>query len=652
VPALPAPGSPDPWRRRLAIFAVALLVAGSLHLSGIAETLDFQFSNWLARNLGTRFEPDPRVAILVVDDATLRLMEPTAGRWPWPRRHLARLVESCAGAASVSLDVLLPESDRSPGDDEVLARAIRDNGRVALAGAFVDDLAESPRASPAPSLRLLEAGPARVVAGPKYLLDQFLLPVPLLAQACRSIGHANFFPSRDHLLRAYPYAIPCEDGLVPSLACAALQAAGEPVDPEALASRLGSAAELVFYNRPFPRLSAADLLFRPQTPEARIRWANGRHVLVGVIAIGAHEWRATPVSANFGGVEVHATALSNWLQGIRMRVLPPWTTVVLILAAAALPLLRWQASLRDWAAAVVLALAATAALTALAFWAVPLRVGISAPLAAGLGSCACRVFESAVEERRRRRVLEELQQMKRMLANMLLHDLNAPLSGMIMLLESTLPSLPADARSGQRIRNAIDEARRLSGILRNLLDIERMESGRMQVHATPVAWATLADATVARLLPLARARDVPVLLEIPADLRWPADAAMMERVLLNLLDNAIRHATPGTPVRVEASAAAEGERPFVCRVINRGPAIPAALRESIFEAFRTGAPSPGGAASRGRFGLGLAYCRLAIAAHGGHIACTSPAPAHGDGACFEFSLGRPGPTMGASEAPA
>lgn len=635
---MPAPSNPGALRLRLTLAGIAALAGFFLQFSGIADSMDLQFANWLFRNVGTRFEPDPRIAILAVDDASLRLMEPVAGRWPWPRRHLARLVDSCRGAASVSLDILLPEADRGDGDDAILARAIRNNGKVALGGAFVDDLTETPHGAPAASLRMLPEVPPHKRGGPYYLLDQFLMPTPALARACRTIGHANFFPSRDHLLRAYPYTIASEGGEVPSLALAALQAAGENLVDVPATTWLPPSSELVFYNRPFHRISAADLLFRPQTPEGRFDWARDRHVFIGVVAAGAHEWRATPVSPNFTGVEVHATALANWLAGIRMCFLPSWLVIAMVLAAAILPFLRWQASLREWAAVVVLSIVGTIALFTGLFWAVPLRPSLTAPLAAGLTACACRVFDAALEERRRRRMLEELQQMKRMLANMLLHDLNAPLSGMIMLLESVLPSQPAETQPGRRIRNAIEEARRLSGILRNLLDIERMESARMQVNATPILWANMVADIVDRLAPLARGRGVAIEVNIPPDLRWEADSSMMERVLINLLDNAIRHATPVSVVQVTATIA-EGSSPgFIGRVINRGEAIPAPLLASIFEPFRTGALTPGGNSVRGRFGLGLAYCRLAMAAHGGNMTCTSPAPGFEEGACFEFTL--------------
>ena len=115
----------------------------------------------------------------------------------------------------------------------MFAAELKQSGRVALAGAFVEDLI---RKTPEPispivqrSLLQFDGEPYKISV--QYLIQQFLTPVPLIGEVAGRVGHVNFFPSSDRILRTYPYFISTNRGLAPSLAIATLMVATDPKVP-------------------------------------------------------------------------------------------------------------------------------------------------------------------------------------------------------------------------------------------------------------------------------------------------------------------------------------------------------------------------------------------------------------------------------------
>jgi two-component system, sensor histidine kinase and response regulator len=138
-------------------------------------------------------------------------------------------------------------------------------------------------------------------------------------------------------------------------------------------------------------------------------------------------------------------------------------------------------------------------------------------------------------------------------------------------------------------------------------DEGRLVPSRVHVSLTEL-FAEVVDAMKVR----AQAAQLELVAE-PAGIDVVADADLLRRVLENLVDNAIRHAPEQTVVRITAATVEGG---IEIRVADGGSGIPAGQRENVFERFvQVGDPtsSPGGR------GLGLAFCRLAVAAHGGRI---------------------------------
>jgi NtrC-family two-component system sensor histidine kinase KinB len=173
-------------------------------------------------------------------------------------------------------------------------------------------------------------------------------------------------------------------------------------------------------------------------------------------------------------------------------------------------------------------------------------------------------------------------------------------------------------------------------MVNTLLDISRLESGRMPLEHAPAPFAPLARRAVSHLSPLAAERGVIVRTELPPDLPLvEIDNEKIGRVLINFLDNALKFTPRGEQVIIRATHQnTETENVLVCSVSDAGPGIPEEYHEKIFDRFaqvHDHAALPG---QRGT-GLGLAFCKLAIEAHGGRIWVASEL---GKGSTFYFTL--------------
>jgi signal transduction histidine kinase len=223
--------------------------------------------------------------------------------------------------------------------------------------------------------------------------------------------------------------------------------------------------------------------------------------------------------------------------------------------------------------------------------------------------------------RRQRDDLMRLGLQKERLSAFVVHDLKNPVNSLDLRAQLLLrdPELPERAReSVQRIR---EEARSLLRLVLNLLDISKAEEGQLSLRASDIGLdALLAEVVAAHD---AKARIAEVTLVHSGEVQSiVADADLLRRVIENLLDNAIRHAPNGTEVRVTA---ARSQSTVEIRVADAGPGIPPEMREKIFERF-VQVESGERAVTRTGHGLGLAFCKLAVEAHGGSIHVEDASP--------------------------
>ena len=214
------------------------------------------------------------------------------------------------------------------------------------------------------------------------------------------------------------------------------------------------------------------------------------------------------------------------------------------------------------------------------------------------------------------------------------HDIRTPLTGIVgatnVLLEQDDTLTPQQRR--ELLKNANEEAQWLIHIVENLLSITRIGAGEdAQVTKTPEAAEEVIEGAVGKFRRQYPQIDVRV--ELPEEFFLvPMDPLLIEQVLVNLINNAIKY-TPEHS-RIELFAAPEGKFVRIC-VTDDGPGIPEESRDKLFDMFYT----LGKTRSDGRrgLGLGLALCRSIVAAHGGVIDVQNAAP---HGACFRFTLPR------------
>lgn len=152
-----------------------------------------------------------------------------------------------------------------------------------------------------------------------------------------------------------------------------------------------------------------------------------------------------------------------------------------------------------------------------------------------------------------------------------------------------------------------------------LLDVYKLEEGRLEAVPQAMRLDELARKSIAQVKPEARAKNITVTSEV-GDATVFVDDGLIVRVLTNLLANAVKHTPSGGKVRVEARKADDGADFVLVRVADTGPGITTQDAPNVFDRFYQG----GNGRSRGGTGLGLAFCRLAVALHGGTIRVANP----------------------------
>jgi signal transduction histidine kinase len=163
----------------------------------------------------------------------------------------------------------------------------------------------------------------------------------------------------------------------------------------------------------------------------------------------------------------------------------------------------------------------------------------------------------------------------------------------------------------------------------SLLDMSRLESGRPVVNLFPTSPILLGKDSAEAVSPIATSKKQQINISIPSDIPMvKIDVDMIRRVLINLLENAVKYSPPEGEITLGADLETEN---VIIWVQDSGPGIPAEEKEHIFDKFTRLNPK----GSQKGFGLGLAYCRLAIEGHGGRIWVDSEL---GKGSRFSFTL--------------
>ncbi len=345
-------------RARSGYVALVLAILAGATLVRIADPFFVQALRLIAfdsyQKLGpASYDPDLPVKIVDVDEESLSRI----GQWPWPRTTMAKLLDTLGadGAAVVAFDILFSEPDRTSPEqalkqmtpEEAAALAPLVSGKESHDQTFADAIGKNPtilataltaRPSPPPPLK---AGFATVGDDPKNFVPAFAganVNLPILDEAATGIGSINWIPDRDQVVRRIPLIYRVGDQYVPTLTTEALRVAfqaGSYVLKGSNASGETAYGQQTGLNH--IRVGAIEIPtdadggiwihFRPHDARVYVpAWKvlagevdpetfAGRIVLVGTSAPGLIDLRATPLDAAIPGVEIHAQAIEQILQG-------------------------------------------------------------------------------------------------------------------------------------------------------------------------------------------------------------------------------------------------------------------------------------------------------------------------------------------------
>jgi two-component system, sensor histidine kinase and response regulator len=243
-----------------------------------------------------------------------------------------------------------------------------------------------------------------------------------------------------------------------------------------------------------------------------------------------------------------------------------------------------------------------------------------------------RLREQQQELQSQNKALQELDQLREDLLSMVVHDLKNPLA--VMITATELMGEDFGPVMDEEQQSVLTSSRRAStqlmSLVNNLLDVQRLEAGRMPLLLEDLDLKELVTHVLTVAVPRLRGARITVRSLVDADLPLVrADMTIIQRVLDNLLDNAIKFTPVSGVITVEAKS---GESVVLISVADTGEGVPESSRTRVFEKFEQ--LKPAGTGQRGS-GLGLTFCKLAVEAHNGSIWIEDNEPR---GSRFVFSL--------------
>jgi len=515
--------------------------------------------------------------VVLIDEDALR----SVGRWPWERAQLAHLVERVfsAGAKGVVLDLLLPDEQEG---DKLLARALGRGPAVLAAG--VD-----------------EAG-------------HWLMPNRVLQAT--AVGHVSFDLDRDGVVRRFSSTKQMEGRALPALPVAAARLGNTlfPV-PVGVMMRPG------FRTRPIPVVGAAFLV---ETQDLGI--LRDRIVFLGTSAAGVGDRFISPVSEGGSpepGVLIEAISAEAILSGDILHRTSPLINALLTFGLGLLGtlLLANPGRSTPWLlSGLVLAplLVATASLHVLDRELAPLTVLLALVLVGtleGLGRSrrnrrAMSDARSRITELERLQVgLSEIRKQDAEARRVVAHELKTPLTSVRGLAQLLAQFDLSETERNRVAKMVVSETSRLAEMVDALLDLERLRLRDFEREASPLDFSTLvSDRAEVFMTGTGRRIEATIL----PGLWVRGEKALLDRVVENLVSNALKFSPAGSPVRIGVSG--KGSQALL-EVEDRGPGIPIEERKRIFGRFARGSSQDIAAG----LGLGLALVADVVAWHEGTV---------------------------------
>jgi signal transduction histidine kinase len=230
--------------------------------------------------------------------------------------------------------------------------------------------------------------------------------------------------------------------------------------------------------------------------------------------------------------------------------------------------------------------------------------------------------------------LLDLQKQREQLFEFIVHDLKNPLSAIQMGLDLLDGGDTHDPNTQIQVHRLRDTARYMGRMIENILDIGRAEQVGLELHKARIPLRSWIPGLLKELESRVQHRNQELSWDCPPDLEVLADQEFLRRLLLNLLDNALKYSPSGSPIRIEARPVEQGVR---IEVRDQGRGIPEHLRGQVFGRFVR--LEEEGHSPRSGSGLGLAFCQLVAEAHQGRI-WVEENPPQGSVFVVELPLGR------------
>jgi signal transduction histidine kinase/HPt (histidine-containing phosphotransfer) domain-containing protein/ActR/RegA family two-component response regulator len=648
-------------RRSLWWVPGAALLAALLTIAlPVSEPLSRSFADAQSRWAAAQRPPADGVLVIDIDDASLRALQPRLGAWPYPRDVYALAIETLrdAGARAIAIDLLLSEP---ASGDRALARTLaRDGAPVVLAAAGLRGPAlhgappapRRPAAEVAPGAGALPAQPWPELAFPNATLWPSPGRMPRVGVITNPLDD-------DGRLRRVPLWHQADGQRWPSFALAVWQATSTAELPSWPVDRIGRIAVPV----PVPDRAPAALPFSklalaalgdaaPAELEAAVR---DRVVFVGSSALLGDA--VLTASGQASGTVLLAQTYAALRDG-RLVAPPDWRGDALLLAIALVPAaLTWRRGrarlLPDTIAAACGVAAVAAAGWAWVSWGqqqthwAPALAALVTGLVASLIANQWAMLATQRRLDYERAVAAEASRAKSEFLANVSHEIRTPINALLgiaeLLAETDLT--PQQRRHVQVFRSS---GQSLFELINDLLDLSKIEAGRLELHRAPLRLRALLEERIALLEPRAREKGLALRLEVADDV--PAvvstDATRLAQALTNLLGNAIKF-TPAGSVGLAVMRDPEHHDWLCFAVSDTGIGIAPSKLETIFEPFT----QADGSVTRafGGTGLGLSITRRLVELMEGKIGVDSTP---GVGTTFTLRLPMPAAQLAPPPEPA
>jgi PAS domain S-box-containing protein len=227
---------------------------------------------------------------------------------------------------------------------------------------------------------------------------------------------------------------------------------------------------------------------------------------------------------------------------------------------------------------------------------------------------------------------KELERLKQEFLSMVSHDMRTPLTGIAGTAELLVMGAcgPLPEKAAHQLAVVQRNCQRLVSLINDLLDMDKLESGRMQLTIQPVAVRSLLEQVVQTLDASAGEKHLQLVVESGDDLTMHGDPDRLTQVGVNLLSNAIKFSPEGGTVVISARSKAGAVE---IRITDQGRGVPQEYQDGIFERYKQ--VTAGDGRRRAGTGLGLPICKSIVEQHGGTIGVESEP---GKGSTFWFSI--------------